>query len=75
MSKRYVALVGLRYPDGPEEDRKALAGEPYKEVVVKAGEPLVGVSEANIEAYLSMGRPVIEEAAVKSRAPKAVSKP
>jgi len=72
MSKRYVALVGLRYPDGPEEDRKALAGKPYKQVVVKAGEPLVGVSEASIQAYLSMGRPVIEEAASKPRALKLV---
>jgi len=62
MSKSYRALVDLRYPAGPEEYKKAIAGKPYEEVKVKSGHMLTNVSDASIKALLSMGRPVIEEA-------------
>ena len=72
MSNNYRALVNLRYPAGPEEYKKAIAGKPYEEVSVKAGHLLTNVSEAAIKAFLSMGRPVIEEtqAAVERREDK-----
>ena len=71
MSKNYRALVDLRYPAGPEEYKKAIAGEPYRQVQVKAGNMLTDVSEASIKALLSMGRDVIEEAVTPEKAPVA----
>ena len=64
----WVALVGLRYPDGDDEYEKAQAGEPYREQVVEAGQPCVNIPAKSVKALLSMGREVIEKKtkAVKS---------
>lgn len=69
MDKRYWALVDLRYPAGEAEHVKALAGEKYRQVVVKAGEPLTEVSEATIRAYHSMGRKIITAKQPKKDSP------
>lgn len=58
-TSKYWALVDLRYPAGDAEYAKAMKGEEYQEVSVKAGGPLVNVSEKSIKALLSMGRKVI----------------
>ena len=63
MEKRYRALVGLRYPDGDEQYEKSQAGKPYEEVRVEAGDECVRIPAKSVEAYLSMGRDVIEEIA------------
>ena len=69
MADKYWALVDLRYPAGDEEHAKATKGKEYKEIVVKAGEPLTGASEKSIKAFLSMGREII------TTTPPASSKP
>lgn len=63
MSKRYRALVGLRYPDGDAEYEKAIKDEPYKQVILAAGDECVNIPAKSVDAYLSMGRDVIEEIA------------
>lgn len=71
MDKRYRALVGLHYPDGDAEYEKALAGRPYREVVVASGDEAINLPTKSLAAYLDMGRPILEEIAEK---PKAVRK-
>lgn len=61
MSASYRALVGLRYPDGDDEYKKAVAGKPYRERSVEAGQRCVNIPAKSVEAYGSMGRPVIAE--------------
>ena len=58
-TSKYWALVDLRYPAGDAEYAKAMKGEEYQEVSVKAGGPLVSAPEKSIKALLSMGRKVI----------------
>ena len=69
MADKYWALVDLRYPAGEAEHEKALKGERYREVVVKAGEPLTEVSEATIRAYHSMGRKIVTKRRPKAAEP------
>lgn len=63
MRKRYRALAGLRYPAGDAEYEKALAGEDYAQVVVEPGDECKNMPAKSVEAYLAMGRDVIEEIA------------
>jgi len=58
-ASKYWALVDLRYPAGDAEYAKALKGEDYEQVVVKAGDALANVPEKTVKAFLSMGRDVI----------------
>lgn len=70
MADKYWALADLRYPAGDDEYAKAVKGQEYKQIVVKAGEPLTQVPEKSIKAFLSMGRDVIT-----TEAPPAPEKP
>jgi hypothetical protein len=58
---KYWALVDLRYPAGDDEYAKAVKGEEYKQIVVKAGHQLTQVPEETIKAYGKMGRKVISK--------------
>lgn len=69
-SKRYVALVGLRYPDGDEEYVKALDGQPYREREVAAGEECLNIPVRSVAAYATMGRPILEEIPPEPKAVK-----
>lgn len=62
MSDAWVALVGLRYPDGDEEYEKAVAGKEYAQRVVNAGGLCVNIPAKSVEAFLAHGREVIAKA-------------
>ncbi len=62
MSDEWVALVGLRYPNGDAEYEQAAAGKPYEQCIVAAGEPCANIPAKSVAAYLAMGRPVIAKA-------------
>jgi hypothetical protein len=76
MTDRYRALTGLRYPKGNAEHAKAEAGEPYEEVTVAPGDECLNLCDdcpicgGDVQAYLSMNRPVIELIAAKPKAVK-----
>lgn len=71
MTDKYWALADLRYPAGDDEYAKAMKGEEYEQVFIKAGDLLTQVPEKTIKAYLSMGRDVITTKAPTQPEPSA----
>jgi len=74
MSKTYRALVGMSYPDGPEEYAKWIAGdrENTKRVRVEAGELVIDPPDCVLEEMRLCGRPMLEEVEDKRGTLKAV---
>jgi hypothetical protein len=62
VTEEWVALAGLRYPDGDDEYEKALAGEECKWRIVEPGQVCVNLPAKSLKAYQKHGREVIAKA-------------
>lgn len=66
MADEWVAVVGLRYPDGDDEYDKAAKGRECKWQVVEPGDVCKNITERSVVAYLAHGREVIRKKGAKA---------